>query len=255
MFSPWLKKLQARFLLVLLLAGISNNLHAKEVNIGMGNFEPYFIEKGETGIFTDIINLVFAQLEDYHPRYLWGLSNNQLWLNFEAGELDAVSNLFDSVKLNACRTAPIFRFRDVAISNASDHYKINNINDLWGKNIVTFEGAKDFFGEEFSSIIRKGFYREVAKPHTQVRELHKRRADVSVGDMFIFLHSIKNKQEVNSRPQDFSFHDIFPAISSRMGFQDEKVCTLFNEALKKIRKNGQYEKVYHSYLRKLNYVF
>ncbi len=255
MYPSWLKKLLTRLVLAVLLTGFIPSLHAKEVSIGMGNFEPYFIEEGETGIFTDIINLVFTQLEDYQPRFLWGLSNNQLWLDFEAGKLDAVSNLFDSVKLDACRSDPIFRFRDVAISNVRDQYKINTINDLRGKSIVTFEGAKDFFGKEFSSITSTGIYREVAKPHTQVTELYKRRADVSVGDMFIFLHGIKNKKYVKSHPQDFIFHDIFPAISSRMGFQDKKVCTLFNKALKEIRKSGQYKRVYHSYLRKLNYVF
>lgn len=221
----------------------------------MGNFEPYFIERNESGIFTEIIDKVFSKMPNHQPKYAWGRSNNRLWVDFSEGKLDAVSNLFDSVKLKACRTDPIFRFRDIAISNKKDNLDIKTINDLKEKNIITFQGARDFFGKQFTSVINADLYREVARPRWQAKALFTHQADVSVGDMFIFLDSIKAERSISLTPQDFSYHDIFPAIYSRMGFRNKKVCKEFNSALKIIKDSGEYEQVYHKYLKQLNYVF
>jgi ABC-type amino acid transport substrate-binding protein len=236
------------------LFGLSNHAHCKDITIAMGNFEPYYIEKNESGIFTDIINKVFSHMPDHNPKYAWGRSNNRLWLEFSEGKIDAVSNLFDSVELEACRSDLIFRFRDIAISNKNEKHEINNIAELKGKNIITFQGAKNFFGKKFTSVIQEDQYREVARPHWQAKILYKRQAEVSVGDMFIFLNSIKAENSASTTPQDFTYHDIFPAISSRMGFRDHQVCKEFNRALKIIRKSGEYEQVYHEYLKRLDFI-
>lgn len=241
--------------LIFHLYGFCSFAYGEDISIAMGNFEPYFIEHNESGIFTEIIDKVFSKMPHHRPKYSWGRSNNRLWVDFSEGKLDGVSNLFDSVKLKACRTDPIFRFRDIAISNKKDNLTINTIGDLEGKNIVTFQGAKAFFGKQFNSVIKTDRYREVAKPHWQAKALFTHQADVSVGDMFIFLDSIKTERSISLTPQGFSYHDIFPAIYSRMGFRDKKVCKEFNEALKIIKNSGEYEKVYHKYLKQLNYVF
>jgi len=227
---------------------------AQEVTVGMGNFEPYFIEQGTSGIFTDLIHAVFKKMPNHQPKFLFGRSNNRLWHDFKQNNVDAVSNLFDSVELDACRSDPIFRFRDVAVTKKSADFKIKKIADLAGKYIVTFQGARSFFGNEFEKTThsKSGSYREVSRPSWQVQVLGSDSADVSVGDMFIFLHTLKETKNLNLSASDFTFHDIFPAIYTRMGFRDPQICQLFNQALKKIRANGQYEKIYSSYLRQLN---
>ncbi len=181
-------------------------------------------------------------MPNHQPTFLFGRSNNRLWHDFKQDNVDAVSNLFDSVELDACRSDPIFRFRDVAVTKKSAGFKIKKIAiaDLAGKYIVTFQGARSFFGDEFEKTThsKNGSYREVSRPSWQVQVLGSDSADVSVGDMFIFF--------------DFTFHDIFPAIYTRMGFRDPQICQLFNQGLKKIRANGRYEKIYSTYLRQLN---
>jgi len=227
---------------------------AQEVTVGMGNFEPYFIEQGTSGIFTDLIRAVFKQMPNHQPTFLFGRSNNRLWHDFKQDNVDAVSNLFDSVELDACRSDPIFRFRDVAVTKKSAGFKIKKIADLTGKYIVTFQGARSFFGEEFEKTThsKNGSYREVSRPSWQVQVLGSDSADVSVGDMFIFLHTLKETKNLELSASDFTFHDIFPAIYTRMGFRDPQICQLFNQGLKKIRANGRYEKIYSTYLRQLN---
>ncbi len=225
---------------------------AQPVTVGMGNFEPYFIEKGQTGIFTDLVSAIFNEMPGLEPKYHFGYSNKRLWHEFSKKNIDAVANLFDSVELNACRSDPVFRFRDIIVSKRSDQLLINSLADLEGKHIITFQGASDFFGETFKKYTQNGTYHEVPRPSMQAKILISNKADVSVGDMFIFLLSLKDVTPLTVTAQDFTFHDLLPAIYSRMGFQDEKICHQFNVALKTIKDNGIYEKIYQKYLVQLS---
>jgi len=225
----------------------------QQVRIAMGNFEPYFIEKGETGIFTDLVRAVFEEMPKYRPLYLFGYSNRRAWHDFEQGKLDAVSNLIDSEELDACRSDKVFRFRDVVVSKASSHYKIHKMSDLANKRIITFQGAKGFLGEEFSKTIKAQNYQEIAQQNWQAKVLFTDAADVSIGDMFTFLHSIKEMKKISARTSDFVFHDLFPPQYSRMGFHDVKLCKAFNKALKKVKDSGRYEQIYEQYLQRFNY--
>ncbi len=225
---------------------------AQPITVGMGNFEPYFIEEGQSGIFTELVDAVFKEMPGLEPKYHFGYSNKRLWHEFSMKKIDAVANLIDSVKLEACRSDPIFRFRDIIVSKRSEQLTIKSMADLEGKHIITFQGARGFFGETFNKYTQHGIYHEVARPSMQAKTLISNKADVSVGDMFIFLQSLKNVTPLTVTAQDFTFHDILPAIYSRMGFQDEQICQRFNMALKTIKENGAYEEIYERYLIKLS---
>jgi len=246
-----MKKLTIFLLSAFLLT--TSTAFAREVSIRMGNFEPYYIENGNTGIFADLITAAFHHMPDHYPVFEYGFSNNALWSSFKASRADATTNVFDSVKLSGCRSDPVFRFHDVAVTRANANIKIDSIADLNGKSIVTFQGARKFFGKDFEMAINPNTYQEIGKPKLQARMLHGGRVDVSVGDLFIFLQSLKNMNKASGKSGDFVFHEIFPQISSRMGFHDNQLCAEFNAALKKIRQSGEYDKIYDSYLKKLGY--
>ena len=221
----------------------------KTIRVAMGNFEPYFIQKNQSGIFTELIDAVFSKMPNYKTQYLFGYSNSRAWHDFEQSKIDAVSNLIDSVKIAACRSDKIFRFRDVVISKASSNFQIRRISDLADKRIVTFQGAKGFLGEEFSNMIKPENYQEVAEQNWQAKVLFSGQADLSIGDMFTFLYSIKKMKKIPAKASDFVFHDLFPPIYSRMGFHDKVLCERFNQALRTIKKNGEYEGIYDKYLK------
>lgn len=219
------------------------------VVVAMGNFEPYFLSSSQSGIFTDIVTAVFKGMPEYEPHYMFGLSNNQLWSAFSGGRADAVVNVFDSVELEGCRSDPVFRFRDVAISLLSEDLDIESVVDLKGHSIITFEGAHNFFGPAFSGVIQQAQYKEVEKPHLQARLLMAGRYEVSVGDLMIFLQarqSIAQKEGRDVLPA-IVVHDIFPQIYSRMAFKDSAVCARFNEALASLKASGEYEAIYTRY--------
>jgi len=226
---------------------------AKELTVGMGNFKPYYIESESSGIFPDIVSAVFREMPGYEPKYVWALSNNSLWASFEAGRLDAVSNLFDSVEIKACRTESLFRFRDVAVTRAGSDLQLNRMEDLKNKRVVAFEGAKGFFGENFAQQLDPAAYEEVSKPELQAKMLWMQRYDVSVGDLYIFFETLKSLKLEGAQPSDFIVHNIFPSISSRLGFRDEALCAEFNAALKRVKASGEFEAIYSDYLEKLGY--
>ncbi|WP_218044430.1 substrate-binding periplasmic protein [Kiloniella litopenaei] len=238
--------------LLLFLVGLvffSTQASSKDVTIGMGNFEPYYIAEEHGGIFTEIITAAFKEIPDHDPVFIFGRPNNRLWQDFNRRKVDAVSNLFDSVEVEACRSDPAFRFRDVAISLAEKNLTLEKVQDLRGLNIISFQGAKDFFGPEFSETVEDSVFSVASDPGVQAQALWDGRVDVSVGDMFIFLNSLKNLSGNNVPASLFKIHDILPVVYTHMGFWDTELCAKFNKALQKIKDNGEYEKIYDRYLR------
>ena len=233
----------------LLWFGLSGAL-AKEITVGMGNFEPYFIEKGNTGIVGDLITAVFRHMPDHQPRFLFGLSTKRLWLEFKMGRIDAAP-LPDSIESAGCRTDQIFQFHNVAVTKASAKIEINKISDLAGRHIVTFQGAKKIFGVEFANLSSFKTYIELPAQNSQAKMLILDRADVSIGDKFIFLQSLKSIKKPSVKPSEFVFHDIFPPTYRRMGFRDIEMCAPFNKALKQVHQSGEFERIYDSYLKRL----
>ena len=238
------------FVFSLLCFGISG-VAAKEIMVGMGNFAPYFIEKGNTGIFGDLITAVFRHMPDHQPRFLFGLPTKRLWLEFKMGRIDAAP-LPDSLESAGCRTDQIFQFFNVAIVKVNAKLEINNISDLAGKRIVAFQGAKKVFGTEFTKLTEFGYYTELANQNTQAKMLIIDRVDVSIGDMFIFLQTLKDIKNQSVTPKDFAFYHIFPPAYRRMGFRDIEMCAPFNKALKQVHQSGEYERIYDSYLKRLS---
>tara|TARA_R110000868_G_C10971688_1_gene770115 strand:- start:18426 stop:19166 length:741 start_codon:yes stop_codon:yes gene_type:complete len=244
-----LKKISYRAVIAMLLASAT---YAEEISIAMGNFEPYFIERKNSGVFADIVSAAFRYIPGYQPKYVYGHSNKGLWAGFDSGHIDAASNVFDTMKVKGCLSNPVFRYHDVVISKASNNVVINQLDDLKLKSIVSFQGAKNILGKSFASVVSAA-YHEVPKPELQVRMLVADRYQVSVGDKYIFLQAIKNLKTQEIQPQDFKFHDVFPPTYTRLAFHDKSLCEKFNLALEKIKQNGQYEDIYQSYLMDLHY--
>lgn len=241
----------SRIIAVLLMLGcFVPQAQAKYITIAMGTIEPYFIAKDNSGIFTDLISAVFAKMPDHEPVFRFGLRNNVRWNLYERGKVEAVANIFDSVEAPGCRTDKIFRFNDVAITRKDANISLKSWKDLAGKEIISFEGATGFFGEEYSSYLTKDKYHETSAQASQARLLITKRVDVSVGDLFIFLNALKDPLNEGVKPSDFDYHPLFERIATRMAFRDETICPLFNKALAELQAEGGYEMIYRNYFKR-----
>jgi len=227
--------------------------HSKEISVGAGSFGPYYTPELNSGIFPDIITAVFREMPGFEPKFVFDIKVEDVWRSYQTGRLDAISNLFDSLEATGCRSDPVFRFSDVVISKRKDNRQLERLADLKGLSIVAFAGAKGFLGEDYARYAQVGDYLEVGKQELQPRLMLSDRYDVNVGDLYIFLHGLKKVTSVAVAPNEFKVHELFPQISSRMGFRDESLCPLFNAGLAKIKASGEYEGIYQRYLDDLGF--
>ena len=228
---------------------------AKPLTIGLGNFKPLFSEPGEPALFKDIIDGVYRYLPQYEISYRFMLSNARLLKELKTGKVDGSANIFSIKEFSGCLTDPTFRYSDVAISKKHNNFRINQISDLSGKSLVTYQRALNLLGDEFYKVATQAeHYREIAQPEEQAILLAKNFADVSIGDKYIFLHSIARNRQTKVDVNDFEFHGIFPLVYSSMGFVQQQHCDEFNWALKKFKQSGQYEQVYAQHLVKFGYI-
>lgn len=227
---------------------------ADTIRIGTGNFPPYFDERGTAGLFNDIIRGVFSLMPQHQLVLVPQMSNYRLVYSLNDGTMDGAANIFTATEIKGCRTEGVFRFTDVAVTRKDRRLTLTSAGELSGKRVVTYQGAKTFLGPAFAQAVStgdEGLYREMAQPLMQARALAQGDADVSVGDLYIFLHSIKTLGNAGVRADQFVIHPLFADTYSHMAFREQKWCNDFNQALTKFRKSGRYEALYEQYLKAL----
>ena len=223
------------------------HMTAKEVTIGMEDFGPYYLPETQSGIIPDIVNAVFRHMPNDEPKFIFGHSNKRLLSNFRTGKVDGATNINAFTQFTGCRTTPLFKYQNVAITKTDKQLTLKKISDLADKSIVSFQGAKSVFGQEFIDTIDADKYFEVTALIQQTAMLYRGRVDVSLGDKLIFLHNLTKFKQLNAKPSDFKFHYLFPVHFTSMGFHDQQLCDRFDQAFKVIQQNGEYDKIYEYY--------
>jgi polar amino acid transport system substrate-binding protein len=228
---------------------------AKELVIALGNFEPLFAAQGKPSLFKDLIDGVYSYIPDTHISYRYLYSNARLVHELNALNVDGAANIFFGTTIKGCLTQPVFAYSDVAISVKSADHEIKSIADLSKVTVVSYQGATVLLGEIYhAAVIKSNYYTEVPKPEEQAKLLLAGMVDVSVGDKYIFLHSLQAQTKGRYTLDDFQIHDIFPLVESSMGFNDINDCHAFDNALVKFKQSGQYQQVYQRHLQRLGYL-
>ncbi|GLX78244.1 hypothetical protein tinsulaeT_15840 [Thalassotalea insulae] len=240
------------YLILVLLLTLSIASFAKqELRIGVGNFPPFFIEKGERGLFLEITNEIFKHLPEYQIKYVF-MSNHRLAYEINSGQLiDVACNIFANSKVNAFLSEPLFRYTDVAITRKDKHYQINSIDDLQDLSIAAYQGAKDLLGEKYRLMAESNSqYSEHAHPKDTTFLMVSGAKDVRVGDINIFLHDIYNPHIRAKKPldvKDFTIHPLWANVYSYMAFKDEAIRNKVNKVIKTLKQDGSIEAIYTKY--------
>ncbi len=235
-------------LLTIELVFSSSKLQANELVIALGNFEPLFSTPNKPALYKELIDGVYAYLPHITVNYQYMFSNSRLLVALNEKKVDGVANIFAHSEIDGCISLPIFRYSDVAISRTTDRLKINEIKDLQGLSVVTFQRAKKLLAPEFEKTMAlTTYYQEIPQPKEQARILQSKMADVSVGDKYIFFDSLNNITQGKFNAQDYTIHNIFEPSYSHMGFNNQQDCDEFNVALAKFKQSGEYEKVYERF--------
>jgi len=238
-------------LLILALAFPSLLLAKQELRIGVGNFSPFFIEKGESGLFLEITKEIFKLMPEYEVKFVF-MSNTRLLLEINAGtRIDAACNIFHGSDSNVYLSDPIFRYTDVAVSRKTKNLTINEISDLTGKSIAAYQGAKDLLGEEYKQMaLTNSLYSEHALPSETTQLMAMGQKEVRIGDIYIFLHDISNKVyklRTNLTADDFQIHRLWPDVYTYIAFTNEDIRNQANKAIQTIKGNGTLDRIYKEY--------
>lgn len=227
---------------------------AEQIIIGLGNFAPFFGQPEQPALFKDIIDSVYRRIPERQVIYRYMLSNARLVKVLNEGKVDGAANMFNQNEVQGCLTDPVFKYKDVVISLQAKHLQIKEVADLADKSIVTYQRARNLLGQEFRKVTEHhSEYQEVAHPAQQAKLVATGMVDVSIGDQYIFLHSLNQWDLDGVNANNFDYQELFPAVYSSMAFAEQRHCDEFNQALAEFKKSGEYDALYIYYLSQLGY--
>lgn len=243
--------MKIKVILCLLLFTLISNSDAKEIKIGLEVYEPYYVYEDGPGILPQLISAVFNHIPEHQPKFVYNLPNKRILVSFQNNLLDAAPNMSKETEFDGCLSDPIFKYQNVAITKRNSNLQLNKISDLTDKSIVTFRGARAVLGEGFNQIVSDDNFIEVKDLDQHVKMLTHGRMQVSILDKIIFMQSVKDLNNDELSIKDFKFHNLFKPHLTHMGFRDKSLCKPFNEALSKVIKSGEYDRIYNSAYEKL----
>jgi polar amino acid transport system substrate-binding protein len=241
-------KILNHIIFISLLVFSATSIAHQVIKVGVGNFPPFFIEKGNKGIFIELIDEIFKQLPEYKVEYIF-MSNSRILHEINSGELiDVACNIFPDSQVNAYLSDPLFRFKDVAVSIKSNQLKVNNISDLQGKSIAAYQGATELLGAEFKQMANENHeYSEHPHPKETTHLMLSGIKDIRIGDINIFRYDLNNKhynKNVNVNITNFTVHYLWPYIYSHMAFKDQSLKDSVNKVIRELKLNGSLDKIY-----------
>ncbi len=241
-----------KYIPLILLLTVSPFLSAKqELRVGVGNFEPFFIEEGESGLFLDITKAIFSLLPEYDVKFIF-MSNTRLLKDIDtSSRIDAACNIFAGSNTISYLSEPIFRYTDVAVTRKENAFVIKQVSDLKSRSIAAYQGATDLLGEEYKKMASiNPQYSEYAHPDETTRLMATGKKDVRIGDIHIFLNDIKAlvyKKRLQMDADDFEIHRLWPDVYTHIAFKDKGIRDKANEAIREIKRNGTLESIYTKY--------
>ncbi|MDG1750863.1 MAG: transporter substrate-binding domain-containing protein [Thalassotalea sp.] len=227
----------------------------EEIVIGLGNFAPLFSTPNSPALFKDLIDGVYQYIPNRKITYRYMLSNARLVMDLNVHKVDGSANIFTSDEVNGCITQPVFSYSDVAISKKAHHFQISSVESLSELSVVSYQRATKLLGTTYKKAVNNSlFYKEVSNPEDQAKLLAAGLVDVSIGDKYIFLQSLRSWSKGKADANDYVIHDIFKPVASSMGFIQQKHCDEFDQALVKFKQDGGYQAVYDKHLKRLGYI-
>jgi len=220
--------------------------HKIELMAGLSK-PPFIIEANGTGIELDIFHASFASanidVSFIHVPF------GRTVTGFQRLNADGIITVLSDYKHpNLFVSRPYITYQNVAVSLLDNQLFIDDIKSLAGKNMIAFQNAKKFLGDDFSKIIRYSTeYREMADQMKQIDMLFLRRTEVIILDINIFKYFMSNHTS-GRHAQPFNVHYIFNERSYAAAFKTEKNRDLFDKGIKTIKEQGTYQLILDKYL-------
>ncbi|TDR80693.1 substrate-binding periplasmic protein [Paludibacterium purpuratum] len=211
------------------------------------SLEPYVMADSNNGIEVDIIRAAFAVRGiAVTPQYV---SQPRLATALESPGIDAVATLGRQSGIRTNYSNTYVSYDDVAITLKSRQLKLTQIADLVHYNVLAYSNAKIYLGPEFHVMANKNpHYAEAADQMNQNRLLYRGAIDVVVADRRIFQWmDHKLEPQFHEKPQPVEMYHLFPPTEYQLACRTSVLCDTFNQGLKIIQKNGEYDRILARY--------
>ncbi|WP_218048697.1 substrate-binding periplasmic protein [Curvivirga aplysinae] len=228
---------------------VSYTVHAeKTLKVAVGvTIPPYVIREEKRGIEYDILKEILAS-QGYRMEPVFVPLSRTLYL-LRNKRVDGIMST-GQIDLPGCYTDHHITYWNYAISLSEKNYDIKSVKDLTDKRVVAFQNASEYLGYNYKKMTEKSKdYREIADQSAQVMQLFNKRADIIVGDRYIFEWYRKSDQvqEMSDVTQKVTYHEIFAPSMFAAVFQDYEICNKFNDGLKQLKESGRYQEIIESY--------
>jgi polar amino acid transport system substrate-binding protein len=206
---------------------------------------PYVMANATRGAEVDIMR---QALPDYKLKWL---QMDYQALEFAVSDKKAdVAMSVQTQKENVYYSADYIGFVNFAISKKVDRLKIQNVADLKGRLVLTWQDAWTELGDAFEKQYAPGSverinYIEIADQEQQVRRFWEGTGKVIVIDRSIFDYF---SEQMGHALDEVEYHPLFPKVTTfKVGFADAAVRDKFNARLKKLCESGEYGQLLKRY--------
>lgn len=227
-----------------------------ELRVGFGQDKPPFvIGRTKSGLEIDIFREALAHKG--HSMEVHHMPNKRLQIALlNKQDLDAVATVRQVPGDGLYYVDEFIYFDNYAISKVEDNLEINEVSDLIGRRVVTWQNAYRDLGPEFESIFQpnppeeyKNLYTEHASQEGQNLMFWGGRAEVIVVDRTIFGWYRQQLSEETDTTPEVTFHDIFSGRTYyQAAFKSEELARDFEEGLKYLKLTGRYAQLYNEYI-------
>jgi polar amino acid transport system substrate-binding protein len=235
-------------LLALLCSFCAQSFAAETLRMGFGsNKPPYVFENQSRGLEYDIVvaalnNVGFKLLPPYYAPM------ERLHLRLQRGDLDAIATTGPLSGVPAFYSDTYIEYNNVAVALAAKHIQLSSIADLAGHSISSFQRARFLLGPEYQAMAEQNpHYREEAQQIARNRLLYSGRIDLVIGDLRIFKYFNSKVDDQVDVHQPINIYPLFAPTPYSVGFRLERQRDLFNQGLKAIRENGEYQRIEQRY--------
>ena len=208
---------------------LSSICHAQELVLSSDDGPPHMIRAIDGGIDIEIAREVLQELGYSVTIRYSSLARGKL--DVERGHIDAVTPTFlEKDRPGFYVSSPTVTYKPTVFTLKNNHHKIESILDLTGHNIITFQGATGYFGNDFIEVSKNSEYRESYSMDKFPELLLRGRYSAVVLDYYIFNYFYR----INDKNRDtsvFKIHSVIPPVKASVGFHNKTIRDQFNQKL------------------------
>jgi polar amino acid transport system substrate-binding protein len=233
----------------IVLCSMAAATYAEVIKVGFGVGKPPFVfEITKTGIEVEIARKVLASSGNVlEPVFM---PNLRIIEELKNGRIKIGSALPNDPASGLHFAGPLVTFENFAITQTQDNIKIASISDLARcGSIAAWQNARGDLGKEFTDAVKSNKeYNEIPSQKNQVEVFYQKNYKVIIIDKTIFYYWLK-ENKFSAPEQKFTFHPIFSTKTSLYaGFTDTEQAKKFDDGIKKLKSDGDYDKIISSFI-------